>query len=187
MHGQLPELPERRTRDWDRMETMNNVEKIITEYGTDIYSFCVYITGDKDAADDLYQQTFLTVIEKDDLDPERNPKSYLLSIAVNLWKNQRRKYLWRRQKVNVVCFGEEEIETVQDPSRSVEDSVLRAAEAEELRKQVQKLPDKMRVVILMHFMEDLSIEEIAEVLKIPEGTVKSRIHQAKRKLKEGLR
>ena len=86
----------------------------------------------------------------------------------------------------MVCFGEEEIETVQDESQSVENSVLRAAEAEELRKQVQKLPDKMRVVILMHFMEEMSVEEVARVLEIPAGTVKSRIHKAKAVLREKL-
>lgn len=68
------------------------LEQCIAEYGADIYSFCCCLTGRRQEADDLYQETFLRAVEKQKvLDAEENPKSYLLSIAVLLWKNQRRK------------------------------------------------------------------------------------------------
>ena len=70
------------------------IETIIEEYGKDIYSFCVYLTGNKHEADDLYQQIFLIAIEKNDIRIDNNPKSYLLSIAVNVWNNKKRKVLW---------------------------------------------------------------------------------------------
>jgi RNA polymerase sigma-70 factor (ECF subfamily) len=77
---------------------MEVIERMIREYGKDIYSFCIYLTGSRDLADDLYQQTFLTIIEKGDIDPDNNPRSYLLGIAVNLRNNQRRKLLFRRNR-----------------------------------------------------------------------------------------
>ena len=165
---------------------MKQIEQIISEYGRQIYSFCVYITGDRDAADDLYQQTFLVVIEKDEIDADRNPKSYLLSVAVNLWNNQKRKYVWRRKKAAVVYYDDSDLEQLQDGTPSVEESVEHREEIERIRQTVQTLPDKLRIVILMHFMEELSVEEIAGILGIPAGTVKSRIHKAKRVLKERL-
>ena len=56
------------------------LEQFITEYGGDIYSFCCCLTGSRQEADDLYQETFLRAIEKKQiLDAEGNPKSYLLS------------------------------------------------------------------------------------------------------------
>ena len=165
---------------------MKQIEQIINEYGRQIYSFCVYITGDRDAADDLYQQTFLVVIEKDEIDADRNPKSYLLSVAVNLWNNQKRKYVWRRKKAAVVYYDDSDLEQLQDGTPSVEESVEHREEIERIRQTVQTLPDKLRIVILMHFMEELSVEEIAGILGIPAGTVKSRIHKAKRVLKERL-
>ena len=165
---------------------MKQIEQIISEYGRQIYSFCVYITGDRDAADDLYQQTFLVAIEKDEIDADRNPKSYLLSVAVNLWNNQKRKYVWRRKKAAVVYYDDSDLEQLQDDTPSVEESVEHREEIERIRQTVQTLPDKLRIVILMHFMEELSVEEIAGILGIPAGTVKSRIHKAKRVLKERL-
>ena len=61
----------------------NLIKKYIVDYGKDIYSFCVYLTGSRDKADDLYQQTFLTAIEKGNLDDTQNPKAYLIAITVN--------------------------------------------------------------------------------------------------------
>ena len=61
------------------------LEQFITEYGGDIYSFCCCLTGSRQEADDLYQETFLRAIEKKQiLDAEGNPKSYLLSVAIRL-------------------------------------------------------------------------------------------------------
>ena len=165
---------------------MNQIENIISEYGKQIYSFCVYITGDRDAADDLYQQTFLVAIEKGEIEADRNPKSYLITIAMNLWNNQKRKFLWRRKKADVVYFEDGAEENVEDSSPSVEEDYERREEIQRIRQTVQTLPDKLREVVLMHFMEELSVEEIAVILKIPAGTVKSRIHKAKKVLKERL-
>ncbi|MDE5864876.1 MAG: hypothetical protein K2H34_11085 [Lachnospiraceae bacterium] len=55
------------------------LEQYILKYGRDIYSFCVFLTKKKQEADDLYQDTFLRAIEKNDIDSMANPKSYLIS------------------------------------------------------------------------------------------------------------
>ena len=73
------------------------LEKYINEYGRDIYLFCKRLTQNKNTADDLYQETFLKLWELDNVNDTENPKSYLLGIAVNLWKNQCRKQMWRKQ------------------------------------------------------------------------------------------
>lgn len=167
-------------------QNMAELEKYINEYGRDIYSYCIYITGDKYSADDLYQQTFLTAFEKDTIDPDRNPKSYLITIATNLWNNQRRKYLWRRRKADTVCFQDISEMELPDTLSSVEDEALHKEYLQQLRLEVQGLPDKFRVVILMFYMEELSMEDISTALNIPVGTVKSRLHNAKIRLKERL-
>lgn len=161
-------------------------EKYIENYGKDIYSFCVYLTRNKNDAEDLYQQTFLTAVEKDELDGVQNPKSYFISIAVNLWNNQKRKFLWRKKKADIVYFQDDNLEQLADHAQTVEEQVLRQEEIETVRKCIIGLPDKMRIVILLYYRENLTIDEIALLLKIPSGTVKSRMHQAKNKIKEGL-
>ena len=87
----------------------------------------------------------------------------------------------------MIYFEDGAEESIEDSSSSVEEGYERREEIQRIRQNVQALPDKLREVILMHFMEELSVEEIAEILKIPAGTVKSRIHKAKMVLKERLK
>ena len=105
---------------------MDVIEELIREYGKDIYSFCVYLTGNRDLADDLYQQTFLTVIEKGDVDLRNNPKSYLLAIAVNIRNNQRRKLFSRRRSEYAETSDVLDlIENIADGEETVEDELIR--------------------------------------------------------------
>lgn len=55
-----------------------------------------------------------------------------------------------------------------------------------VRAAVLRLPDKMKVTVLLYYMEERSVEEIAEILRIPKGTVKSRLHQARKILRKEL-
>jgi len=164
----------------------NILEKCIADYGKDIFSFCVYLTRNKDDAEDLYQQTFLVAFEKNEIDEVKNPKSYFIAIAVNLWNNQKRKFLWRKKKADIVYFQDDNLEQLADNTKTVEEQVLRQEEIEIVRKCVDGLPDKMRIVLLLYYKENMKIDEIANVLNIPYGTVKSRMHQAKSKIKERL-
>jgi len=161
-------------------------EKMITEYGKSLYSFCLYTTNDRDKADDLYQQTFITVFEKDELESVSNPKAYLVSIAANIWKNTVRKIMWRRKIADIVFLEEDELAKIATKDPSVEEIVERRQEEIELKKQFFHLPEKQRIVILMFYMENMSIEEISAALHIPSGTVKSRLNKAKIRLKERL-
>ena len=165
----------------------SNFSGYIEEYGKDVYSFCIYLTRNKDDADDLYQQTFLIAIEKDEINENDNPKSYLIAIAANTWKNRMRKELWRKKKADIVYLDDEnEATEAVDEHGSAEDLAVKRAEITALRKYVMKLPDKLRIVILMFYMEDLPVTTIAQALKIPEGTVKSRLNKARKKLKDWM-
>ena len=162
------------------------VGKLVTEYGKNLYSFCLYTTKDRETADDLYQQTFLTVMEKEDVRIDENPKAYLITVAMNIWKNRIRKILWRKKIVDVSFVEEEELFQIAVGGTSVEEEVVKRQEGANVRREVLNLPEKLRVVILMFYMENMSIEEIASALKIPTGTVKSRMSSAKSVLKERL-
>lgn len=162
------------------------IEKYIEEYGRDVYSFCVYITRNTKDADDLYQQTFLVAIDKGELDDNKNPKSYLISVAANIWNNHKRKYMWRKKKANIVYLENDDVEQLAENEETIEEKLIRRDEEELVRALVNRLPDKLRIVIIMYYMEDMAVDEIARALAIPSGTVKSRLHQAKNKLKERL-
>lgn len=162
------------------------IKKYIENYGKEIYSFCVYLTRSSEKADDLYQDTFLVAMEKGEMDEDQNPKAYLITIATNLWRNQKKKYVVRKKKANIIYFQDENLEQLDDGSESMEDQMVKDDEIRAIRSLVNKLPDKLRIVILMYYMEEMSLVEISEALNIPIGTVKSRLHQAKTRLKERM-
>ena len=80
------------------VENLDNglLENCIRDHGQEIYSFCKFLTQNQEEAEDLYQDTFLLATEKrNEIDFAGNPKSYLLSVAIRLWKNKKRKWAWR--------------------------------------------------------------------------------------------
>ena len=168
------------------------LEQFITEYGREIYSFCVSLCGSRQEADDLYQDTFLTALEKiDRIDIAGNIRSYLLSVAVRMWKNRRRKRAWRRriaqeQELNEQTADRITAEEMQDVSVLPEERILEEERLTAVRRAVSRLPDRLRVPVLLYYMEERQIREISEILHLPEGTVKSRLHQARKRLEREL-
>lgn len=168
--------------------TKTDLENCIWEYGKDIYSFCRNLTLNLQEADDLYQDTFLKAVERmEEIDWEKNPKSYLLSVALRLWKNKKRKYAWRNRIANMLSLTDElDLDDEKTPMFSPENEILKKEETDLVRQAVNELPEKLKIVILLYYMEDLPVAQIAYILKIPIGTVKSRMHQAKKILEQEL-
>ena len=168
--------------------TKTELEACIQAYGTDIYSFCRHLTRCLQEAEDLYQDTFLKAIEKSgSTDYEKNPKSYLLSIALRIWKNKRRKAAWRKRIADIQAIDGQMPEAPFDlGGQALEHEVLKKEEALLVRQAVNRLPERLKIPTLLHYMEDLPLAEIAAVMKIPVGTVKSRLHQARKALEKEL-
>lgn len=164
------------------------MEQCIREYGKEIYSFCKHLTCSRQEADDLYQDTFLKAVElQQKIDWQENPKSFLLSVAVRIWKNRKRKAAWRnRIAPTEVLIEERDVEECHDTEASLEESYIIHEESRIVRSAVDKLPEKLRMCVLLFYMEELSIPQIAKVLKIPQGTVKSRLYQARKQLQKEL-
>lgn len=166
--------------------TIQELEQCIALYGKDIYSFCVHITMDKDTADDLYQDTFLEAMKKlNDIKYKENPKSYLISIALRLWKNKVRKIAWRN-RIAPTCSEE----TLMDNIVNVEDDfagdVVSKEEKKMLWSAIHNLSDQLRIPILLFYMENMSLADIAKLLTVPQGTVKSRLYNARKQLEREL-
>lgn len=164
---------------------ITELEDCIMCHGTDIYHFCLQLTKNKEEAEDLYQDTFLMVMKKlTSLEKEQNPKSYLLSICINLWKNKKRKYAWRQRIAGVepLSEGKDYHQITIHP----EDEILQKEQKEMVQHAIKKLNDKYRIPVYLYYMEELQLEEIAKILNIPKGTVKSRLFKARKLLKERL-
>ena len=168
--------------------TNTELETCITEHGTAIYSFCRQLTQSAQEADDLYQDTFLKATELGNkINYTQNPKSYLLSVALRLWKNKKRKYAWRMRIAPMHPLSESTGEEIEGPPDfSPEEQLLKQEETILVQQAVRHLPERLRIPVLLYYMEELPVAEIASVLKIPAGTVKSRLYQARKSLKKEL-
>ena len=161
-----------------------DLEKIIDLYGNDILSFCHYLTRNREEAEDLCQDTFLLAFKKADaIENREGTKSYLLSIAIHLWKNRKRKFAWRKRISDDRIIPVWSREYISNQTDSDPKKIVSRDETQHLvRGCVDRLPEKLKIPILLYYVEGLKEREIAEILSIPIGTVKSRVSQAKTEL-----
>ena len=169
----------------------NEFEQFVLKFGKDILRFCRMTAGDAENGDELYQDTMLKLLEKRKrLDSTQNTKSYALSISIYLWKNKKKKYANRMRLIPIDSMDEMSDEGYQISDYENEDSpehiVLRQNEIDMIQGLVASLPEKYRVPIYLYYSADMQINELSEILRLPEGTVKSQMRKAKKLLKEKL-
>ena len=147
-----------------------------------VYRTALAITNDPETAADLLQDVFLRMHRfAHRIDPLRPLKPWLYRMTVNL------AYSWiKRRKRWIRCLNEmaEWLSRAKDPTPD------HIAELDEDRQLIQRaiaaLPITQRVVVVLHYIGELSLKEISEILEIPVGTVKSRLHYGRRSLKKQL-
>lgn len=162
------------------------LEHYIEAYGTDIYSFCIRLTQNLEQAEELYQDTFLAMCEKEDWKEEGNVKSYLLGITIKLWQNRKRKFAWRKRIAAEIPLSKEQGLEAFSTDENLEQHMVSKEEQEAVWKAVYKLPEQLRIVILLYYMEDFKVAEIAEKLSLSISNVKSKLMRARRYLKQEL-
>ncbi len=166
-------------------------EQFVQNNGKDILRFCRMTCGDKESGDELYQDTMLKLLEKRRrLDFQQNVRSYALSISILLWKNKKKKYANRNRLIPMESIDHMETEgnpTIIDLTViSPESCIIQEYENNTVRQMVANLPEKYRMPIHLYYSANMSVQQIAEVLHIPEGTVKSRMNKARLLLKNKL-
>lgn len=167
-----------------RTMTMKELESCIETYGKDIYNFCLHLTKETEQAEELYQDTFLTAVEiRGRINNTENPKGYLLSICIRLWKNKQKKMAWRNRIAPVSIL---ENTTAKEVFYEDSDTVLETEKIKVVRKAIDGLDDKYRLVVLLYYMEELSLKQISQILHLPTGTIKTRLYTARKLLKSEL-
>ncbi len=163
------------------------INMLIDEYGKDIYSFCRKITYSVEDSEDLYQEVFLKALEKQkSIDLDNNPKSYLISIAISLWNNKKRKYARRQRIAPEQSIDAEENYDQPFHTETPEKEFLKKEMIDIVNQSISELDDKMRIPVLLYYNAQLPLDKIAEILDCSEGTVKSRLFNARQKLKKKL-
>ncbi len=160
---------------------------IISRFRKELFSFLVRFIGDVDLAEDVFQETFLQLhISAATFDPERRLKPWLFTIAANKARDAMRSR-WRKQAapLDATVAGAKEDQTSYAslmPSNipPPDDSLMNLETRQAVVKIVDQMPDNLRVVLLLSYFHEFPYKDIAEMLNVPLGTVKSRLHAALR-------
>ncbi|MBW7475844.1 RNA polymerase sigma factor [Paenibacillus oenotherae] len=152
------------------------LDELMKQYGQEVWNFAFFLTKNSSMADDITQDVFLQVYRHiSSFRGEASVKTWLLRITRNISCNYRNTAFFRKVLLVDTAVSKEY-------SRSAEQSFLEKEAANHVWKQVFNLPVKFREVLVLHAKYQLSISDIAHILKIPEGTVKSRLFGARKRM-----
>ena len=155
-----------------------DIETLMRKYGNDVLRTAYMYVKDSHLAEDIFQDVFIKVNQKlSTFQGNSSIKTWIIRITINTCKDYI-KSAWNQRVVPMSEYQENILTS---------DNDFTAVEKEEdnkiIRKMVMDLPDKYKDVLLLVYYQDMTISEAASVLKIAEGTAKSRLSRAKEKLK----
>lgn len=161
------------TSDSDKKQVLHD---LMTAYGDDVWNYALLICKNTELADDITQDTFLKAYNKlFTFRGQSSIKTWLFAIARNTAFDYKKSSFFKR--VTLV-----EYITQQKTHPSAESEAMESLLSSELWGKVMRLPVKLREAIILYAHHQLKMKEIAELLGLSEGTVKSRIFKARVKL-----
>ncbi|MTI96290.1 MAG: sigma-70 family RNA polymerase sigma factor [Firmicutes bacterium] len=163
------------------------LEVLIQRYKDPLYHFCLHLCKGKSAADDLFQDTWVRVLANiQRLDPDRPFKTWLFTVAANLYKDRwrkRKRWLEMVKDYHIADVLEQQLANLVADTPAPDQDILDYEQASELRRCLETLSDNLRIPVILYYFQELTVQEISQVLGIPPGTVKTRLHSARGKLK----
>ncbi len=155
------------------------IDQYIQQYGRRLYGLCRSLCSNPFDADDLYQETWLRVVRHiSKYDSTRDFEPWLTRICVNTYRSTLR----RLAKSPLLDFSSEE-----EKARLL-DSIPAREEKDytSLYEAVDRLPEKLRLAVILYYFQGEDLASAAKILNIPVGTAKSRLNKARKLLKEAL-
>lgn len=161
---------------------MENLEQLVAEHQGSLFAFLYRMCGEAELAEELMQETFVRALRAAKrYRPEGKLSTWLFSIAANLLRDW-----WRRQARRGVHLPLDDAPGLPGGGPGTEEIALGRLEQGQVRMALLALPLEQRSALVLRYYHDLSYEEIAGVLAVPIGTVRSRIHNGLARLKRLL-
>ena len=168
----------------------NAFAEIVEIYKDKVYQLCYRMTGNPFEAEDIAQEAFIRAyVNIDRFQMDRKFSTWLFRIATNLCIDRLRK---RKPdySLDAEISGTEGMTLYSQiasrdhpPDQEVENLEIQSL----IQQEIMKLPEKYRSAIILKYIEELSLQEISEILDLPIGTVKTRIHRGREALRKQLR
>lgn len=160
------------------------IEMFIREYEAGVFRLALSILGDEAEAREVMQETFLSALRALPLYQEKKSlKAWLYTIALNHSRShlRKRKILERLHSTLTGIFRLEAEKQV-----SPEEAVIQNEKEAVLWRTLNQLDERHRIVVVLRYFHELPISEISEILSVNEGTIHSRLHNAREKLRDAL-
>ncbi len=165
-----------------RVGDLDALGELYERYKGAVYRTALAITRDESVAEDVLQETFLrTCTYAHSIDENLPLGPWLYRVAVNLsysWSSRVKRWLNVLQET----FDQWVVPTCRSPEALTEEREWQQA----LMCAIDALPDRHRTVVILYYLEELTLKEIAYVMDLPEGTVKSRLYYAREMLRAHL-
>ena len=160
-------------------------ELLVAAYEKNVFNVALQMVGNREDAQDMAQEAFLKAYNSlDSFRGDSKFSSWLYRIVSNVCLDFKRRQ--SRRPSSSLTVEDDEGETLEldiaDESQSPEALLERKLTREAVRRGLQKLPDEQRQILLLREIQGMSYEEIGEAMGLEEGTVKSRIFRARKKL-----
>ncbi len=160
------------------------IEMLVRQYETGVFKFALSIVGNEADASEIAQETFIAALKSLKTYQEKKTfKAWLYTIALNLSRSHlRKRKIIERLKSTVSGIFRVETQKQATP----EDRVIQTEKETAVWDELNKLDERHRTAIVLRYFHELSISEIAEIMSLNEGTVHSRLHTARERLKDAL-
>jgi len=161
------------------------IEVLVRQHEVGVFRLALSIVGDAVDANEITQETFIAVLKSlRKYQEKRSFKAWLYTIALNLSRSHlRKRKVVERLKSTIGGILRMEAQKQSTP----EDEVIRTEKEEVVWSELNSLDERHREVVILRYFHELSVSEISEILSINEGTVHSRLHNAREKLRGVLK
>ncbi|WP_417266538.1 RNA polymerase sigma factor [Brumimicrobium sp.] len=155
-------------------------DEIYQRYGSKLAAyFTRKLKHDKEKGEDFMHDLFAKLIDRPELfDPNRSFKTWVYSVANNMCINEYKKMAVRSNTTNGISMDIQ----ISSKSQPIEEQLNEKNFSSDLEKAMSKLEEKHREVFIMRHIDGLSVKEVAEIMEIKPGTVKSRLFYATKKI-----
>ncbi|MCC3373692.1 RNA polymerase sigma factor [Cohnella sp. REN36] len=158
-----------------------SLQHVMNEFGSDIWNYAYFLTKNRELADDITQDVFIKAYYRiESFRGQSSLKTWLLTITRNTAFSYKRSAFFR--KVNLFASI-----TSAQTGRSAESEYMETRYVDDIWDVIMKLPDKYREALVLDIRYELSTEEMAKLLNVAPGTVKSRLHRAREKVEQSLK
>ncbi|HYG57907.1 MAG TPA: sigma-70 family RNA polymerase sigma factor [Symbiobacteriaceae bacterium] len=156
------------------------LQRLVEAHGNTVLHLAYMYLKDRDLAEDVFQEVFTRVyLQLHTFRGEASPKTWICRITVNLCRDKLRSWTARR----VLLMGEDLLRSMAGGAEETEDAVLAEADRGAVMEAIMRLPMEYREAVLLYYYEEMDTKEVATALGLSEGTLRSRLHRARARLK----